>query len=103
MNHWKDLMAWQKSHELILNIYLLTGCFPGFFDACCGILQKLIKNFLDRINRIFRIIFSARIPEACGQGINCSRSIKSILPSPIGDWFLLGGHPARQDNILSIP
>lgn len=29
VNHWKDLMAWQKSHELVLNIYHLAAYFPG--------------------------------------------------------------------------
>jgi four helix bundle protein len=29
MSHpWKDLIVWQKSHELVLEIYKLSICFP---------------------------------------------------------------------------
>ena len=26
--HWKDLLAWQKSHALLLNVYRLVAAFP---------------------------------------------------------------------------
>ena len=28
MKHWKDLLVWQKSHELVLSVYRLTSDFP---------------------------------------------------------------------------
>jgi four helix bundle protein len=28
MKHWKDLLVWQKSHELVLSVYRITGSFP---------------------------------------------------------------------------
>lgn len=28
MNHWKDLIVWQKAHKLTLEIYILTSSFP---------------------------------------------------------------------------
>jgi len=28
--HWKDLVAWQKSHELALSVYKLIANFPKF-------------------------------------------------------------------------
>lgn len=27
-HHWKDLIVWQKSHPLVLDIYLITNSFP---------------------------------------------------------------------------
>ncbi len=28
MKHWKDLLVWQKSHELVLSVYRTTSDFP---------------------------------------------------------------------------
>ena len=28
MKHWKDLLVWQKSHELVLSVYRITSDFP---------------------------------------------------------------------------
>ncbi len=28
MNHWNELMVWQKSHELVLMIYYVVATFP---------------------------------------------------------------------------
>jgi four helix bundle protein len=27
-HHWKDLRVWQKAHQLVIDIYLLTNKFP---------------------------------------------------------------------------
>jgi len=27
-NHWKDLLVWQKAHQLAIDIYVITSSFP---------------------------------------------------------------------------
>jgi len=55
-------------------------------DEDCGfsMLVKMLKGRrrLDRIYGIYGIFFPARIPDGCGQRINCSRSIKGPLFHP---------------------
>jgi hypothetical protein len=28
LNHWKELVVWRKSHELVLLVYKVVGIFP---------------------------------------------------------------------------
>ena len=39
---WKDLIVWQKSHELVLEVYKLTNCFPE--NERFGLIQQLRRS-----------------------------------------------------------
>lgn len=39
---WKDLIVWQKSHELVLDVYMLTNCFPE--NEKFGLIQQLRRS-----------------------------------------------------------
>ncbi|MGD0340950.1 MAG: four helix bundle protein [Bacteroidales bacterium] len=43
MSHpWKDLIVWQKSHELVLEVYRLTSCFPE--NEKFGLIQQIRRS-----------------------------------------------------------
>lgn len=39
---WKDLIVWQKAHELVINIYKLTGSFPE--NERFGLTQQIRRS-----------------------------------------------------------
>lgn len=43
MSHpWKDLIVWKKSHELVLEVYRLTNCFPE--KERFGMIQQIRRS-----------------------------------------------------------
>jgi len=39
---WKDLIVWQKAHELVIEVYKLTDCFPE--KERFGLIQQIKRS-----------------------------------------------------------